>query len=399
MSVPTRFTSVYWHDSVPGYVAVVSYWKRPWKELLEDHRRLRRGEDPADHETVRKCTVRLRPRRFTGRPRVKHLVFTVHGQQAARRFARGLLADMADVADPTILASARVQEGEKLFSGWVGLPVHYMDFLRSDLSLAPAVCGCEGPCRCTATIQKRLNIEKQEFVMNPNHHIEHDHEAIRAMLAERAADDTSWDQPPLLFALVHDPDAGYGIVPVRPFNEFLHQHLGDYPFSALLRQLAANALTIEQQVPGLDVLRNAVQVCREDRAFAREWFPKVSERTVACGLVVRTEAWKVTRPNDGTPYPEGPLADVPGAIESLNWKAVVDDDTFDWVWWDRGAAAPESNYWSFDSELYRSTKDQQRVPTLMRKIVRVSARVSHMPWPRFPDALPDDFEPGPFRRC
>lgn len=152
MSVPWRFTSTYWHDSVPGYVAVVSYWKRPWKELFDDHRRLRRGEDPADHDAVRRCTVRLRPRRFTGLPRVKHLVFTVHGQQAARRCARALLADMADVANPTILASARVQEEEELFSAWVRLPLHYMDFLRHDLSLPPATCGCGGPCRCTVSI-------------------------------------------------------------------------------------------------------------------------------------------------------------------------------------------------------------------------------------------------------
>jgi len=234
--------------------------------------------------------------------------------------------------------------------------------------------------------------------VNPNHQIEHDHVAIRAMLAERCADDTEWDQPPLLFVLLHDPDAGYGVAPVRPLNAFLHEHMDDgHRFHAVLRQIVEHVFTIEREVPGLDTLRNTVLVCQEDAAFAREWFPKVSERTVSCGLVTRTEAWKLQHPK-GTPFPEGSFADVPGRIETLSWQAVVDDDTFDWVWWDRGEAAPQSNFWAFDSDLYRSSKDQQRVATLMRKIVRLSARVSHMPWPRLPEAFPEDPEPGPFRR-
>lgn len=152
MSVPWRHRNSIWHDSVPGYVAVVSYWRRPWKELLDDARRLRRGEDPLDHDAHRPCKVRLRPRRFSGYPRVQHLVFTVHGLVPARRKARELLAVMAELADPTILARARVSEAHAPLTGWAALPPHYLDFLRSDLSLPAAVCGCDGLCRCTARI-------------------------------------------------------------------------------------------------------------------------------------------------------------------------------------------------------------------------------------------------------
>lgn len=153
MTVPWRFTDTYWHDDVPGYVAVVSYWRRPWKELLDDNRRLRRGHDPLDHDEHRPCKVRLCPRRFIGHGRAVGLVFTVHGLVPARKKARALLADMADLTDPTILASARVDEGTTPFSGWASLPPHHMDFLRHDLSLPAPTCGCEGPCCCTATIR------------------------------------------------------------------------------------------------------------------------------------------------------------------------------------------------------------------------------------------------------
>jgi hypothetical protein len=152
VSVPWRFTCIYWHESVPGYVAEVSYWRRPWKELFDDNRRIRRGADPLDHDAHRRCTVRLRAKRFSGYPRVRHLVFTVHGLAAARRQARSLLAIMADLADPTILASARVHGGEELFAGWAELPPHYMDFVRPDLTLPLAECGCAGSCRCIARI-------------------------------------------------------------------------------------------------------------------------------------------------------------------------------------------------------------------------------------------------------
>jgi hypothetical protein len=234
--------------------------------------------------------------------------------------------------------------------------------------------------------------------VNPNHQIEHDHVAIRAMLSRWAADDTSWDQPPLLFALLHDPDAGYGIAPVRPLNTFLHEHMGNgHRLHAVLRQIVEHVFTIEREIPGLDTLRNTVPLCYGDDEYRREWFPKVSERTVACGLVVRSEVWKLEK-KVGDPHPEGSFADVPGRIESLSWQAVVDDDTFDLVWWDRGEAAPEFQHWSFDSDFYRSTKDKQRIATLMRKIVRLSARVSHQPWPQFPEAFPDASGPGPFGR-
>lgn len=153
MTVPWRFTDTYWHDDVPGHVVVVSYWRRPWKELLDDNRRRRRGHDPLNHDDHRPCKVRLCPRRFLGHRRAVGLVFTVHGLLPARKKARALLADMADLNDPTILASTRVAEGTTPFTGWANLPAHHMDFLRHDLSLPAPTCGCDGPCRCTATIR------------------------------------------------------------------------------------------------------------------------------------------------------------------------------------------------------------------------------------------------------
>jgi hypothetical protein len=149
VSVPWRFTDTYWHDDIPDYVVVVSYWRRPWKELFDDHRRIRRGEDPVDHDRHRPCTVRLRRRWFIWHGRTVGLVFTVHGLVPARKKARELLAIMADLASPTILASARVNEGIAPLTGWGALPAHYMDFLRYDLSLPASDCGCEGQCRCT----------------------------------------------------------------------------------------------------------------------------------------------------------------------------------------------------------------------------------------------------------
>lgn len=230
--------------------------------------------------------------------------------------------------------------------------------------------------------------------MNPNHQIEHDHVAIRAMLATWAADDTSWDQPPLLFALVYDPDAGYGIVPVRPFNETLATYLGSFPPHAVLAQIVENVYTLDQDLPGMDSLRIAVRVCLEDPKLAHVWFPRISRATVACGLVLRNEVWMLPRDSMDAPAPKGSFAEQPGVVEALSWTVVVDDDTFHDVSWERGEVAPGFGHWSFDSDFYRATKDRQRIPTMMRKIVRLSARVSHMPWPDLRDSSP----PGPFRR-
>jgi len=153
VTVPWRFTDTYWHDDVPGYVAVVSYWRRPWKELFDDNRRLRHGDDPLSHDQHRPCTVRLRRRWLLWHGRTVGLKFSVHGLVPARKKARELLATMADLADPTILASARVDEGTTPLTGWANLPPCYMDFRRHDLSLPTPTCGCEGLCRCTATIR------------------------------------------------------------------------------------------------------------------------------------------------------------------------------------------------------------------------------------------------------
>lgn len=229
--------------------------------------------------------------------------------------------------------------------------------------------------------------------MKTSHQIEHDHEAIRAMLATHAADDTSWDQPPMLFALVHDPDpdTGYGVVPVRPLNAVLHEHMNDgHRLPAVLATIADHVHVIENLEPGLDTLRNAVLVCRGEPEMARQWFPRVSKHTIACGLVLRTETWTLQRTNLDDPYPEGSWANHPDSIESLSWQAVVDDDMFDHVAWDRGDGAPWSDHWSFQSDFYKSAKHKQRVPTLMRAIVRLSARTSFTPWP--PPEVPSMFK-------
>lgn len=147
MLIPARRTEVIWHESVPGHVAVVRYWIRPLKEYREW---IRNPEGQPDHWR-RRCRVFLRPRGWT---RFKHsqcLEFTVTGVPAARRRARTLLSDMADLADPSILAVARVNEGTAPFTGWAELPPHYIDFLTPDLKPTTYECGCEFQCKCSAT--------------------------------------------------------------------------------------------------------------------------------------------------------------------------------------------------------------------------------------------------------
>lgn len=151
MIIPTRRTEAIWHDSVPTHVAVIRYWIRPMKEYREWHRD---PEGKPDHWR-RRCRVFLRPRGWDRFKRSERLEFTVTGVPAARRRARALLSDMADLADPAALAVARVKEGTEPFTGWARLPAHYMDFLTLDLEPTAYECGCEGLCVCSVALARK----------------------------------------------------------------------------------------------------------------------------------------------------------------------------------------------------------------------------------------------------
>lgn len=200
----------------------------------------------------------------------------------------------------------------------------------------------------------------------------HDHDAIMAMLARYAADDTEWDRPMVLFALGRNPGGAYGIAPIRPWNSLLSEAINDYGFmgAGAISALADMADRTRATLPGLDVATIAFNICHADPQM-RRYFPAAGPETEPCGVVMRTEAWTIPGGSD-VEIPPGGFADHPDATETLEYLAVSDDDHFMQVSWHRGAAAPKHLRWSFADSIYRDHKHQQRIATDLRTLMQVN---------------------------
>lgn len=197
----------------------------------------------------------------------------------------------------------------------------------------------------------------------------HDHAALRAMLAKHAADDTNWDHPPMLFALIHDPVAGYGIGPLRPWNDVFQKALMDHPPQVVLPAMADMARNHLDMVPGLNSGLAAVDVCLHVEAVRRRWFPGITEAAVPCGIVYRTEVWGAPM-RDGKIPERFTVSQDPERMEVLMWQAVSDDDTFHQVAWKRGDAAPVFDSFAFDSPSYRPK--ERMIAKHLRRLMRIN---------------------------
>lgn len=203
--------------------------------------------------------------------------------------------------------------------------------------------------------------------------MEHNHIALRAMLAEHAAADVERRKPPMLFALAHDPVNGYGVIPTRPWNEEMRKAIETYPDANILAGMVDMAQRHLAYLPGLNTAQIAVQVCHEDPEV-RPWFPGVTEHTRACGIAYRTEAWAAPVPADGTLPDRGKLSLHPQRIELIKWSAVCEDDTFHEVAWVQGHAAPIFDHFAFSDTRYDPR--MQNTATQLRGLMRVNRRAA-----------------------
>lgn len=198
--------------------------------------------------------------------------------------------------------------------------------------------------------------------------------AIMDMLARHAAEDTNWDEPPLLFALGRTPQGAYGIAPARPWTGVM---LNAYEQGAQLGNiLEAFPKMMERHrrlAPGIDAACVALQV--EFEESRQQWFPQISAGTEPCGIVLRSEGWVRSVPLDQGAPATGRSADDPDAVEILSWQAATYDDQFCTVAWMRGQAAPIFDTWS----LKKGRGDgqiEERIPQAMRAMMRVSRSIA-----------------------
>lgn len=201
----------------------------------------------------------------------------------------------------------------------------------------------------------------------------HDHIALRAMLAEQCAADTIRDDPPLLFALLHDPENGYGIAPLRPWTDIMHEGLKDHPPQVVLPALVDMAQRHLAAVPGLNAAQAALDLCLGKKEM-RTSFPGVTERSRACGIVYRTEEWAAPAPADGSMPEMFSLSQHPERIELVTWRAVCEDDTYHQVAWVKGKPQPFIDHFAFSDERY----DPRRwaMATHLRGLMRVNRRAA-----------------------
>lgn len=202
--------------------------------------------------------------------------------------------------------------------------------------------------------------------------------AIMDMLARHAADDTQWDEPPLLFALGRTPEGAYGIAPARPWTKVMLQAHQDHRLPDVLEAFPDMMERWDQHAPGVDPAWVALRVAFEDGP-SRPWFPDIAEGTEPCGIALRVEAWAKSTPVEveqvnPADFPPGRLADDLDAVEVLSWLAVTYDEQFCNVSWRRGEAAPMFDTWSFKSDFYQEHKNKQRMATALRAMMRMSRR-------------------------
>lgn len=200
----------------------------------------------------------------------------------------------------------------------------------------------------------------------------HDATAIMDMLARHAADDTMWNEPPLLFALGRTPEGAYGIAPARPWTTVMLEAFKEHRLVDVLEAFPDMMARHEQVAPGLDALWVALRVAFEDPQARACWFPGIAKGTEPCGIVLRTEAWAKPQPVDQVEIPAGSLADDAEAFEILSWITVTYDEQFCQVTWKRGEAAPQMSTWSFKGDFYRQRHQMQRVPKALRAMMRLS---------------------------
>lgn len=198
--------------------------------------------------------------------------------------------------------------------------------------------------------------------------------AIMDMLARHAADDTNWDEAPLLFALGRTPEGVYGIAPARPWTGVM---LDAFEPGVKLRNILAAFPDMmerhQRMAPGLDMAWVALRV--EFEETDRQWFPDITEGTEPVGIILRNEGWAKLQEPGETEIPKGSLADDPASVEVLMWQAVTYDEQFCQVVWTRGEASPRFETWSFKGDHYREHKDMQAIPTALRAMMRVSRSV------------------------
>ena len=201
----------------------------------------------------------------------------------------------------------------------------------------------------------------------------HDHIALRAMLAEHCAADTLWDERPLLFALVYDPDNGYGIAPLRPWNDVMHQALMDDPPQVVLPSMVDMVRRHLAAIPGLNAAQAAVDMCLSKKEV-RTFFPGITARSRPCGIVYRSEDWGAPMPADGSVPNLFDASRHPERIEMVTWRAVCEDDTYHQVIWVKGQPAPVIDHFAFTDDRYDPR--MWAVATHLRGFMRVNRRAA-----------------------